>query len=78
MSTNQIFICKYCISNINKVNSILEAEYTVANKANGCTFCFCEYPEPFILLNNSHENIKRLIKLLKESNNEYEHKHNYH
>lgn len=78
MSTNQTFICKYCIANINEVDTISASEYAVASESKSCTFCFCEYPEPFILLDNSHENIDRLKKILHESDNSYENTHKYH
>lgn len=78
MSTHQTFICQYCITNINEVGAIKASEYAVTSESNSCTFCFCEYPEPFILLDNSDENITRLKKLLMASNNEYDYTHNYH
>ena len=78
MSVSQTYICQYCIANINEVDTISDAEYTVASNAHCCTFCFCEYPEPFVLLNNSRDNINRLKNILKSSSDEYEHKHNYH
>lgn len=78
MSAHQTFICQYCIANINEFNTISETEYSVTAESKSCTFCFCEYPEPFVLLDNSHENINRLKKILSESDNEYENKHNYH
>lgn len=78
MSAGQTFICQYCIANINTVDTITETEYVGASNSHGCTFCFCEYPEPFVLLDNSPKNIIRLKKLLSDSDNEYDHKHNYH
>ena len=78
MSANQTFICQYCIANINTVDTITETEYAIASKSKSCTFCFCEYPEPFVLKDDSLENITRLKKLLVDSDNEYDHKHNYH
>jgi hypothetical protein len=78
MSENKTCICQYCIANINEVGTISEAEYAVASNSHSCTFCFCEYPEPFVLKDDSLENITRLKKLLNESSDKYEHNHNYH
>ena len=78
MSAGQTFICQYCIANINTIGVIDKTEYVTASKSNSCTFCFCEYPEPFVLLDNRRENITRLKKLLNESSDDYYHKHNYH
>lgn len=67
MTTTQLYICQYCINNINEVDNISKSEYVESVDSHGCTFCYCDSPKPAMLLDNSAANYTRLVQLLNSS-----------
>lgn len=67
MDTTPLYICQYCINNINEVGSISESEYVDSVDVHNCTFCYCDSPKPAMLLDNSAANYARLTQLLNSS-----------
>ena len=64
MATTNLYICQYCINNINEVGNISESEYVEPGDCHNCTFCYCDSPKPTMLLDNSAANYARLTQLL--------------
>lgn len=67
MDTTPLYICQFCIGNINEVVTISESEYVESVDVHNCTFCYCNSPKSAMLLDNSASNYARLTQILKLS-----------
>lgn len=71
---SQVYICKFCIANIRKIEPFSSKEYVVNRTvATYCHFCLCENPKPFALVDVSQKNINKLKHLLETSDNDNSH-----